>query len=217
MNIADIRHRNFLLLLDNECGGGRGASRIMADKLGIEPTQLSHLKTRHRNIGDKLARRIESTFKKGEGWMDHTHPAYGIAENAATYIVNTENAGKIPMIRGDQVISYLDNDELLKGTPLIDEPFEHAADIKCFAYKEESTLNSPLLPEGTLYTIQPFDKTKLPCLAAIYINNNVVVGLYDKNPFGAHIIFSDHTKKDLPDDHRFLGRVLEIKPPQYSK
>lgn len=217
MNIADIRHTNFLLLLNNECGPSRGASKEMADRLGMEPTQTSHLKTRHRKIGDKLARRIELAFKKDEGWMDRSHPAYGVAESAATYIVTTENAGKIPLIKGPQVISYLDNSELLKDTPLVDEPFEKASSIKCFAFKEESSLNAPILPEGTLYIVQPMKLAKLPCLAAIYLNETVIVGLYDKNPFGSHITFSDNTKKDLPTDYRFLGRVLEIKPPLYTK
>ena len=217
MNIADIRHENFLLLLKNECGRDRGASKVMADTLEIEPNQVSQIKNKYRNMGDKFARRVEIAFGKPQDWMDSRHPEYGIAESAAEYIVSTKSSGKIPMIKGPEVISFLDKDILLKGTIMVDEPFEKASSIKCFAYKEETSLNAPILPEGTIYIVQPFASTKLPCLAAIYINDTVVVGLYDKSPFGAHIVFSDTTKKDLPDSHRFLGRVLEIKPPLYTK
>lgn len=73
MNIKDIRRRNLLALINDYLfrNPKRGKSHF-AEEIGIPPSQLSQLssESRARNIGDLLARRIETNLGLQPGWMD---------------------------------------------------------------------------------------------------------------------------------------------------
>ena len=52
----------------------RGLERRFAEKLQIQPSYWSQIKSRARQIGERLARQFEQAFQKPPGWMDHDHP-----------------------------------------------------------------------------------------------------------------------------------------------
>ncbi|WP_431612990.1 S24 family peptidase [Enterobacter chengduensis] len=73
MNIKEIRRRNLQALLnDYLLRKPRAGKAKFAEEIGIPPSQLSQLTSDReiRNIGDVMARRIESTLKLDYGWMD---------------------------------------------------------------------------------------------------------------------------------------------------
>lgn len=86
-DVFDIRRKNLRSL----------ASVIkpaqIADKAGISPGYLSQMigKTKHRNIGEKMARKIERALGMNEGALDSPH---GQAPTPSPYTVDTENVSR---------------------------------------------------------------------------------------------------------------------------
>ena len=70
MNIRNIRLQNMIKLIE-QCG----KQSVFADRVGMQSNEVSQIKnpSTKRNIGDSLARRIESEFGLSEGWMDQYH------------------------------------------------------------------------------------------------------------------------------------------------
>lgn len=63
----------------------RGLERRFAERLQIQPSYWSQIKSRSRQIGERLARQFEQLCRKPVGWMDlpHTGPAAAPAPLAA--------------------------------------------------------------------------------------------------------------------------------------
>lgn len=72
MNIKEIRRKNLLALQDEYLLSFQGGKAGFADKIGMPPSQLSQLTSEKgtKNIGDIIARRIESKLGLHRGWMD---------------------------------------------------------------------------------------------------------------------------------------------------
>ena len=51
----------------------RGLERRFAEKVLIQPSYWSQIKSRHRQIGERLARQFEQRCRKPAGWMDQAH------------------------------------------------------------------------------------------------------------------------------------------------
>ncbi len=85
LTVEEIRHANFLRLLDERCGG---KLVIMAQRLSKSPSQVSQLRNQSahsrtglpRQIGPDIARQIEEAFELPRGWMDveHTEGVYDL-------------------------------------------------------------------------------------------------------------------------------------------
>lgn len=87
MDITEIRRTNLVALID-----AAGSIRILADQVGTAPNYLSEIKNHERNMGNKLARKIEQMLGKQDGWMDVNHDApedLAVSEPRAAYIVAT--------------------------------------------------------------------------------------------------------------------------------
>jgi hypothetical protein len=77
--ISEIRHANLLLLIAR--AGGVGA---FAEQIERSQSQVSQIKVRSphsstgepRDIGDDLARHIETKLTLNVGWMDQIHNAF---------------------------------------------------------------------------------------------------------------------------------------------
>src|SRR5262245_34368681 len=94
-DVARIRLDNALLLFDEfvqaqikhpDAAALRGLERRFAERLQIQPSYWSQIKSRSRQIGERLARQFEQLFHKPPGWMDHDHddaPAVGASAAAA--------------------------------------------------------------------------------------------------------------------------------------
>ncbi|EHK8991117.1 helix-turn-helix transcriptional regulator [Escherichia coli] len=71
MDITEIRRGNLKALLAAFLATG-GRKKDFADLIGIESPQLTHITAEppSRNIGDRIARRIEVNLKLDRGWLD---------------------------------------------------------------------------------------------------------------------------------------------------
>ena len=63
----------------------RGLERRFAERVDIQPSYWSQIKSRARQIGERLARQFEQRCHKPAGWMDqaHTGTGPGTAQDAA--------------------------------------------------------------------------------------------------------------------------------------
>lgn len=57
----------------------RGLERRFAERLQIQPSYWSQIKSRSRQIGERLARQFEQLCHKPAGWMDAEHHATAVA------------------------------------------------------------------------------------------------------------------------------------------
>lgn len=85
-DVASIRLDNALALFDEfvrntvkdpDAATLRGLERRFAERLQIQPSYWSQIKSRSRQIGERLARQFEQLSHKPFGWMDVPHDARG--------------------------------------------------------------------------------------------------------------------------------------------
>ena len=81
-DVAQIRLDNALRLFDEfvratvkdpDAATLRGLERRFAERLQIQPSYWSQIKSRSRQIGERLARQFEQLTHKPYGWMDQAH------------------------------------------------------------------------------------------------------------------------------------------------
>jgi hypothetical protein len=81
-DVAQIRLDNALALFDEfvsatvkhaDAATLRGLERRFAERLQIQPSYWSQIKSRSRQIGERLARQFEQLCHKPVGWMDQPH------------------------------------------------------------------------------------------------------------------------------------------------
>ena len=87
-DVAQIRLDNAMRLFDEfvaatikhpDAAALRGLERRFAERLQIQPSYWSQIKSRSRQIGERLARQFEQLSHKPSGWMDQEHGALGAA------------------------------------------------------------------------------------------------------------------------------------------
>ena len=83
-DVARVRLDNALVLFDEfvqqnvkhaDAATLRGLERRFAERLQIQPSYWSQIKSRSRQIGERLARQFEQLCHKPAGWMDQPHDA----------------------------------------------------------------------------------------------------------------------------------------------
>ena len=81
-DLAGVRLDNALRLFDEfvqatvkhpDAATLRGLEGRFAERLGIQPSYWSQIKSRARQIGERLARQFEQACHKPHGWMDQPH------------------------------------------------------------------------------------------------------------------------------------------------
>jgi hypothetical protein len=91
-DVAQIRLDNALRLFDEfvaatvkhaDAATLRGLERRFAERLQIQPSYWSQIKSRSRQIGERLARQFEQLTHKPWGWMDQPHDTPPAARAAA--------------------------------------------------------------------------------------------------------------------------------------
>ncbi|MBI5718983.1 MAG: hypothetical protein HZC37_15045 [Burkholderiales bacterium] len=79
---AQVRLDNALLLFEEfvratarhaDAATLRGLERRFAERVQIQPSYWSQIKSRSRQIGERLARQFEHLMHKPRGWMDNDH------------------------------------------------------------------------------------------------------------------------------------------------
>jgi len=87
-DVAQVRLDNALALFDEfvrntvknpDAATLRGLERRFAERLQIQPSYWSQIKSRSRQIGERLARQFEQLSHKPPGWMDQSHGAAPLA------------------------------------------------------------------------------------------------------------------------------------------
>jgi hypothetical protein len=87
-DVARVRLDNALLLFDEfvqaqikhpDAAALRGLERRFAERLQIQASYWSQIKSRSRQIGERLARQFEHLCHKPRGWMDEPHGARATA------------------------------------------------------------------------------------------------------------------------------------------
>ena len=82
VDVAQVRLDNAMLLFEEFVAASvkhpdpatlRGLERRFAERLQIQPSYWSQIKSRSRQIGERLARQFEQLFHKPPYWMDQPH------------------------------------------------------------------------------------------------------------------------------------------------
>lgn len=85
--LAQLRYENALALFDEfvrstvkdpDATALRGLERRFAEQVLIQPSYWSQIKSRSRQIGERLARQFEQRCRKPAGWMDQHHGDAGV-------------------------------------------------------------------------------------------------------------------------------------------
>jgi hypothetical protein len=109
--VAQIRLDNALRLFDEfvratvkdpDAATLRGLERRFAERLQIQPSYWSQIKSRSRQIGERLARQFEQLTHKPYGWMDQAHDGKAAtAVSAAAAVASPEPANDSPLPQDD--------------------------------------------------------------------------------------------------------------------
>ncbi|MCA0243175.1 MAG: hypothetical protein LCI02_20205 [Proteobacteria bacterium] len=90
-DLAQVRLDNAMLLFEEfvrqtarhaDAATLRGLERRFAERVQIQPSYWSQIKSRSRQIGERLARQFEHLCHKPRGWMDVPHDAAAVATDA---------------------------------------------------------------------------------------------------------------------------------------
>jgi hypothetical protein len=93
VDLAQVRLANALALFEEfvrqtarhaDAATLRGLERRFAERVQIQPSYWSQIKSRSRQIGERLARQFEQRCHKPNGWMDVAHDARAAAAVAST-------------------------------------------------------------------------------------------------------------------------------------
>ncbi|SFR69823.1 hypothetical protein SAMN05428960_0012 [Mitsuaria sp. PDC51] len=100
-DVAQIRLDNAMRLFDEfvaatikhpDAAALRGLERRFAERLQIQPSYWSQIKSRSRQIGERLARQFEQLSHKPNGWMDQEHGALDTAAAGPSGISQSNGA-----------------------------------------------------------------------------------------------------------------------------
>lgn len=118
-DVAQVRLENALLLFEEfvratarhaDAATLRGLERRFAERVQIQPSYWSQIKSRARQIGERLARQFEQHCHKPTGWMDHAHLGAPTGQpntsgNTPTHATSHAPKGSLPAVAGDQQAS----------------------------------------------------------------------------------------------------------------
>ena len=109
-DVAQIRLDNTLRLFDEfvhatvkapDAATLRGLERRFAERLQIQPSYWSQIKSRSRQIGERLARQFEQLMHKPYGWMDEAHDGSRSAVSQPPPLSAIEHAPESPLPQDD--------------------------------------------------------------------------------------------------------------------
>ncbi len=121
-DVAQIRLDNALALFDEfvrntvknpDDATLRGLERRFAERLHIQPSYWSQIKSRARQIGERLARQFEQLSHKPPGWMDQPHDA---AASAHTRVLPARDIASLQ--RADSPLPQDDDERFIVGLVL---------------------------------------------------------------------------------------------------
>lgn len=150
MENKKIRKTNLERLLSDHLAKPNTNKAGFAELCGISPAQLSQMLTEVRNVGDKMARKIELLLNLPVGWMDSVH---GIAEpqDSLEFAGSLKN-GYIPVI-GEAVLGVdgsVDMIEFRAGWLRI-----YSSDTEAYGLRVKGDSMWPRIRSGEFVVIEP--------------------------------------------------------------
>jgi len=109
-DVAQIRLDNALALFDEfvratvkdpDAATLRGLERRFAERLQIQPSYWSQIKSRSRQIGERLARQFETLTRKPYGWMDQLHDGSATPAAAGVRSAPADASADVPLPQDD--------------------------------------------------------------------------------------------------------------------
>ena len=167
MDINEIRRINLQTVIDEHFNG---VSRQLALALELNPSHISRLYTENenhrRNMGPKLARRIEEAANLPDGWMDQSHT------DSADY--------KVPILEPHEIKQWVDC-SVAEGATMMSVGFApECYSDKTFAIKMLDSGMEPRICVGDIVIINPQQPPRLGSLIACDFNNDghLTIGTY---------------------------------------
>jgi hypothetical protein len=117
-DLAQIRFQNALALFDEfvhntvkhpDAATLRGLEGRFALRVQVQPSYWSQIKSRSRQIGERLARQFEQQCHKPHGWMDQVH---------ASQLTTEDTDGYLPTVGNDSVGPQDDDERFIVGLVL---------------------------------------------------------------------------------------------------
>jgi len=102
-DLAQVRLDNAMLLFEEfvratarhaDAATLRGLERRFAERVQIQPSYWSQIKSRSRQIGERLARQFEHLMHKPRGWMDLPHSGEGAGAGLRSGAATMGDAGE---------------------------------------------------------------------------------------------------------------------------
>lgn len=93
----------------------RGLEGRFAERLEIQPSYWSQIKSRSRQIGERLARQFERCMHKPFGWMDQRHPPASAPRLPAG---TTAPAAGVPLTPAESSLPQNDDERFIVGLVL---------------------------------------------------------------------------------------------------
>lgn len=192
MDIKHIRRFNLLGLIGEYIYNGYSKSQF-AEKIGIPPSQLSQLASNNavRNIGDKIARRIETKLDLPYGWLDQPKDIanlniYVAQEESKSSPVFSQNSNATPLestykietICTDSELAENDNNStIFKSIELYPEEAR-----RLFGGRESSFLKMVTVKgDSMLGTLSPGDLVIIDMSVQSVISDGIYAFVYAQN------------------------------------
>lgn len=161
MDIFAIRRQRLSQLLSEVYGNNKTE---LANRLDIQPSYLSRFSAKNqanrRNLGDKLARRIEEASGKSYGWLDRRDDPESMATAIADYdLVEPAHLGfidRIPIVGDTQAgrNGYWHSD--VEHPPVTDEYIDAPSrDTQAYGLRIRGSSMWPRMREGDVLSISP--------------------------------------------------------------
>jgi transcriptional regulator with XRE-family HTH domain len=198
MSIQDIRRANLRLMVRKT-----GSQTELAKLVGTNRLYLSQIlsATTARNLGDKLARKIEKSMTLSEGWMDRDNTAGPIAH---------ESNRLLPELTEKQVLKWDESMPMERGGIVVarSKVGDHA-----FAYRVGKQ-EVGQVPAGSVVVVDPDERPQSDdvVLVSSELANRVFVRRLDIGLVGKPRLVADMTGEsvEMPDGARVVGVVREV-------
>jgi len=159
-DLAQIRFQNAMALFDEfvrntvkhpDAATLRGLEGRFAQRVQVQPSYWSQIKSRSRQIGERLARQFEQLCHKPNGWMDQLHGSAGTTPSVASRLDGNPAANDNPGPQDDDerfivglVLTYYRRHPQRARTRLLD------------------LLGEVLTPTAAAHNIKPQASTRAP-------------------------------------------------------
>lgn len=211
MDINDIRVQKMRMLVE-EFGGRKAFS----EKTGIAYTQLNNYigKTRFKNIGSNIARRVEETCGKPHGWMDNLDEMR--SESTVSYLASSQIVARqkngvihIPVVDKDVSKLTVDSDLMLSMLSTVTD-FKDLFLMRAYGDSMGETFSDG----DMLFVDQGVKKLDADAIYAFRISQfeEIYTKRLQQQPDGSIRIISDNKRYEpyvaKQGDLQILGRVV---------